>query len=295
MGNLINMEGELLGVRQLEHGGGYGLFFELKGGTHAVVSISDKNAAEMEKPLTTAIVKGSTTNYITQKGYQMNALIAINTSTISNETKQTVNARDLHGFLESKADFSTWIKNQIERARLVENRDYVTVTKKVERQILVEYHLTIEAGKSIGMMSATDKGFEIRDYFLDCERRALQPAPAIPNDPIILLRMEQLGMSEKINVVTTGLVETRHAVDQLKQNMRVENWQQCNIQKAAHAKAGEFKELYPHIDYGDAIRKIWRFFKNKFDLPRYQELPAMKYDEAMKTLHNLAMHNLAGL
>lgn len=111
-------------------------------------------------------------------------LIKIDSTTIGQEVKETVNARELHLFLESKADFSTWIKNQIDRARLVENQDFVTVTKKVERQILVDYHLTIEAGKSIGMMCATNKGFEIRDYFLECERRAKSPGIAeLLNNP----------------------------------------------------------------------------------------------------------------
>ena len=77
---------------------------------------------------------------------------------------QTVNARELHGFLESRADFSTWIKQQIERARLAEGRDYL-VHKIVERQNQgltgqgrIDYHLTLEAAKHIGMMSGTGKG-----------------------------------------------------------------------------------------------------------------------------------------
>jgi len=44
------------------------------------------------------------------------------------------NARELHGFLEVGKDFSSWIKIQIERARLVENRDFVTLTQKGERK-----------------------------------------------------------------------------------------------------------------------------------------------------------------
>lgn len=123
-------------------------------------------------------------------------LIKIDNTTIGAEVKETVNARDLHSFLESKQQFSDWIKNQIIRARLIENRDYVTIHKKVERQILVDYHLTIEAGKSIGMMSATDKGFEIRDYFLDCERRAKSPVNLL-NDPAAM-RTLLLNYTEKV-------------------------------------------------------------------------------------------------
>jgi phage anti-repressor protein len=103
---------------------------------------------------------------------------------------QTVNARDLHEFLEVGKDFSNWIKDQIKRARLVENRDFVVYTQKGENPLggrsSIEYHLTIEAGKHIGMMSGTDKGFDVRDYFIECERRAKQlttdPMQAL-NDP----------------------------------------------------------------------------------------------------------------
>ena len=53
------------------------------------------------------------------------ALIPIN----DNNGKKAVNARDLHAFLESKRDFSNWIKDRIERYDLVENVDYVVFNK----------------------------------------------------------------------------------------------------------------------------------------------------------------------
>jgi len=127
----------------------------------------------------------------------MNALIQLDSTTIDGSAVQTVNARDLHSFLGVNSKFADWMKNQIERARLVENRDYVTLSKKIESGgATKEYHLTIEAGKSIGMMSATDKGFEIRDYFLECERRAKDPL-ALLNDPNAL-RALCLSYSEKV-------------------------------------------------------------------------------------------------
>ena len=120
----------------------------------------------------------------------MNEIIPINNATIGEEVKQTVNARELHGFLEVGKDFSSWIKVQIYRARLVENRDFIVFTQKGENpnggRPSSEYHLTIESGKHVAMMSGTDKGFEVRDYFIECERRSKQAAAdptALLNDP----------------------------------------------------------------------------------------------------------------
>jgi anti-repressor protein len=114
----------------------------------------------------------------------MNQLVKIGSRSIGQEVRQTVNARELHEFLGIDSKFADWMKRQIERARLVENRDYVTVSQKQEavgnRGLTVEYHLTIDSGKAIGMMSATNKGFEIRDYFLECERQALTSQPQLP-------------------------------------------------------------------------------------------------------------------
>ncbi len=56
-------------------------------------------------------------------------LISINTNT---EGKQTINARDLHEFLESKQDFSTWIKNRIKKYGFIEDQDYTCLHKKME-------------------------------------------------------------------------------------------------------------------------------------------------------------------
>ncbi|MDR2293357.1 MAG: antA/AntB antirepressor family protein, partial [Prevotellaceae bacterium] len=49
--------------------------------------------------------------------------------------KQAVSARLLHAFLESKQDFSTWIKNRINKYDLVENQDYASFHKIMEREI----------------------------------------------------------------------------------------------------------------------------------------------------------------
>lgn len=93
----------------------------------------------------------------------MKELIPIQLASIENQTVNTVSARDLHAFLEVGKDFSTWIKAQLDRARLVENRDFIKLTQKGELsatgQIRIEYYLTIEAAKHIGMMSGTEKGF----------------------------------------------------------------------------------------------------------------------------------------
>ena len=88
---------------------------------------------------------------------------------------QAVCGRELHARLEIKQDFSNWIKSQIERARLVEGVDFVRFAEKSEgnNATLIQYAITIDSAKNIGMMCGTEKGFEVRAYFIECEKQLI--------------------------------------------------------------------------------------------------------------------------
>ena len=106
----------------------------------------------------------------------MNQLIKIETKTIGNEEINAINARELHGFLESKQDFSTWIKNRIEQYGFSENIDYLSLHNFVEQtrggQNRIDYIISIDMAKELSMVERNEKGKEARKYFIECERMA---------------------------------------------------------------------------------------------------------------------------
>ena len=115
----------------------------------------------------------------------MNELISLTQSAINGELQQTVNARELHAFLESKQDFSTWIKNRVEQYDFVENQDFVRLHKKMEQvsgaKYLIEYQISLDMAKELAMVERNEKGKQARQYFIECEkklRETVQPQPA---------------------------------------------------------------------------------------------------------------------
>ena len=88
--------------------------------------------------------------------------------------KQVVSARELHIFLESKQEFTNWIKKRINRYGLIEKQDFVSFDKVIKREIgsttLTEYALTIDAAKELAMVEGNAKGKEARQYFINCEK-----------------------------------------------------------------------------------------------------------------------------
>jgi anti-repressor protein len=96
---------------------------------------------------------------------------------VGTEKVQTVSARDLHKFLGVKKDFSDWVKAQLKRGRFVEGKDFASLPFLGEGEgspPRIEYFLTIDTAKHIAMMSGTEKGSEVRDHFIACEKKAIE-------------------------------------------------------------------------------------------------------------------------
>ena len=92
----------------------------------------------------------------------MRELIKINKTLINGAEVNSVNARDLHMVLESKTDFSTWIKRRLEETDALENVDYMKLPKKGELsktgQVAIEYALSTDIAKEIAMLERNEIG-----------------------------------------------------------------------------------------------------------------------------------------
>lgn len=99
-------------------------------------------------------------------------LIKITQAQIGYESINAVNARDLHKVLESKRDFSTWIKKKLDDTQAMENEDFVCFHKKVEANnaTMIEYIISLDTAKEIAMLERNQKGKQVRKYFIECEK-----------------------------------------------------------------------------------------------------------------------------
>jgi len=104
------------------------------------------------------------------------ALVKISQTPIGNSTVQTVNARDLHAFLEVGKDFSNWIKDRIEQYGFVKDDDYVVFANSGENpqggRPAKEYALSLDMAKELSMVERNERGKQARQYFIECERQA---------------------------------------------------------------------------------------------------------------------------
>jgi len=89
-----------------------------------------------------------------------------------------VDARELHTFLESRQDFSTWMRNRIKRFKFKEGEDYTSFHKIVERETggskRHDFALTLNMAKELAMVENNDKGREARRYFIEAEQTLIR-------------------------------------------------------------------------------------------------------------------------
>lgn len=124
--------------------------------------------------------------------------------------KETVNARELWMFLESKQQFGDWIKGRIKQYDFVENQDFTLLHNSMKPAMTgflagghnkTEYHITIDMAKELSMVERNQRGKQARQYFIECERKLKDPL-AMLQDPD-QLRTLLLSYTEKVKVLET--------------------------------------------------------------------------------------------
>jgi len=102
----------------------------------------------------------------------MKNLILITKSEIGTEELNSVNARDIHEYLEVKTRFNDWIKRAIERYDFRENIDYskMSILQNGNPNPIIDYIVTLDMAKELAMLENNEKGKEIRKYFIKIEK-----------------------------------------------------------------------------------------------------------------------------
>lgn len=111
----------------------------------------------------------------------MTELFVLVNRPVAGQAQQTVNARELHAFLEVQTRFNDWIKNRVDEYGFIENQDFIAFTENlVNGGRRIEYALSLDMAKELSMVERNEKGKRARQYFIDCEKRLSGSLNAIP-------------------------------------------------------------------------------------------------------------------
>ena len=213
----------------------------------------------------------------------MDSLIQITKSIINNTELNSVNAREIYDYLGlAKGQFSRWIKTAIEKYDFIQNEDFLSIDTDVEG--VKDYIVTLDMAKELCMVSNTEKGKEARKYFIEFEKQG----KTLINQQSQEIQLLQ-GMLNTISKMDNRVTE-------LEQTRRLENWQELALIEAKNKKVYSIAEKHDLSNDKEMIRKlhsrVWKCLKKRFNVPRYNEIPAIYFNQAKTTISNLSFKDL---
>ena len=214
----------------------------------------------------------------------MDSLIQITKNTINAAEINSVNAREIHKYLEVKTKFADWIKRAIEKYDFIENQDYAILKNGNGNNVYIDYIVVLDMAKELAMLENNPKGKETRKYFIEFEKQG----KTLINQQSQEIRLLQ-GMLNTISKMDNRVTE-------LEQTRRLENWQELALIEAKNKKVYSIAEKHDLSNDKEMIRKlhsrVWKCLKKRFNVPRYNEIPAIYFNQAKTTISNLSFKDL---
>ncbi len=120
-------------------------------------------------------------------------LLPVTSAQVGGKSEMLVDSRQLHAALAPSTPHRKWIARRLEQHPCVEGTDYIVgefrtnLSETSDRggRPEITYGLTLRLAKLIAMSEHTPAGNRVRDYFLECERRALAVQPASSEEAML--------------------------------------------------------------------------------------------------------------
>lgn len=167
---------------------------------------------------------------------------------VERDGKATVNARDLHAFLEVGTAFKDWIARRVEDYGFSDGKDFCSfLSESSGGRPAKEYALTLDMAKELAMVERNEKGKQARSYFIECERRA----KSVHVDPMTVLadpaalRTVLLTYTEKVIALEAIVSEQQPKVEAL-DRIATADGSMC-VTDAAKTLGVQPKKLFQHL------------------------------------------------
>jgi anti-repressor protein len=164
---------------------------------------------------------------------------------LTRNDEQMINARELHSFLEVGRDFSTWVKDRVEKFDFKENLDFIVFTNlggnpSQGGRPQKEYEITLDMAKELAMVENNEKGKEARRYFISVEKAARLLAQS-PDD-----RLKDAIKNMGVKDVAVLLLQTAEENERLQRENE-------KLEETKVLQEKELKKAAPKVEYVNKV------------------------------------------
>jgi len=219
--------------------------------------------------------------------------IAISKQVINGVEVNSVGGRELYDNLGlDKSQFLRWSKkNIIDNVYAAEGHDYIIIDIMSKGKEIKDYVVSIDFANKLAMMARSEEGEGLRSYFVKIEK---QYKKEVQKDQLLELteiKHKMQCMFEYNDKMGEVVTDHNKRIKNLEFNTRMESWQEKNL---LDAKA---RTVYKLANNDDKLAKklhvnVWRAFKKRFNIPRYNSLTTGKYEDGIVWLDNVQLHEV---
>ena len=190
---------------------------------------------------------------------------------------KVVNGRELYTVLESKQDFSTWVKRRLLECDAEENEDFELLHNSVEQVSGTKYRIEY-------IIERNEKGKQVRKYFIAVEKKynRIKVPMTIP-EQIQLLAMGNVELNQKVD-------DLDKKIDRLELDLPILGIEIDRITSAAKKKGveclgGKNSEAYADRSLrGKVYNDIYRELKRQFGVTTYKAIKRNQCDLAISII-----------
>ena len=219
----------------------------------------------------------------------MNDLIKITKSNIGAEVINSVNAREIHSYLEVKTAFTTWFNRTVEKYDFTINEDFISFLKESNGGRPQQEHIvSLDMAKELCLVEPNEKGKETRKYFIEVEKR--QNRVLTTSEQIILLAQGHQEIEQRLS-------NTEDKINYLENKSPIVYNQIKVLEDKRKSRTNQLVGYNPNCEkskanYSRTIRALTKKFKDVFGVARYADLPKDKYNDALKWVSSVEMVDL---
>ena len=199
----------------------------------------------------------------------MTNIITITKNEIGNAELNSVNARDIHNYLQVKTRFNDWINRAITKYDFKENIDFYSFLSKTSGRPEKEYIVTMDMAKELAMLENNPKGRETRKYFINCEKELQKSSPYAALQEIATFQKRQLDQLQGMGDILINQQVQISNLANIVVNLSKQN--SCDITQNEQSN----KKVIKNKDAISIDFKISRDFTDFYDL-NYIELEILK-------------------
>ena len=155
----------------------------------------------------------------------------------------------------------------------------IDIVYNEQGQTIETYLLTKKQAIAVGAKLNNSLLMKVIDTVEELEKNKNEDIK-IPKNPL-----EAIALFLEVNK------ETDTRLTKLEDTKRLENWQEKALHDAKNIKVYEIAND-DKLLVNKLHRKVWSLFKKHFHLARYNELPAIKFDEGKSFISNLTLADM---